>query len=304
MFKKLYKQIFNSIFWLAFVFAAILSAVSGYAVMRNLYNVYNSMSEGSVRQAAMDGNNYLGSVVNFTRSTAQSSDVVLALTEGRTENVSRALTALINSSSDVAGAVLYGVDGQVFYSTGVGDVPSLSRLQEDDRFDDFFRSDRAYFVLLRTSNLPSVYNSAPYDASQGVVSCVSKVYDGEQTAGYLFADILSRSLFANVLSVTGVDDAAVALVTPSATVVSQPFLQDDRLRNLYFTVSFAGDGDFVFCLSLKSFYSKCGVVLAVLLAADVVCDVAAALVARRVAAKVTEPLDKLRQTMQNENLLA
>ena len=303
MFRKLYKRIFNSLFWLAFAFVVLLSALSGFIVLRNLYNVYDSMSESSVRQAAMDGNNYLSSVANFARSAAQTSELTLALTEGRTENVSRVLTTLINSSSDVAGAVLYGIDGQTFYSTGVGDVPALSRLQQDQRLSEFFLSDEPYAILLRTDALPSVYNFVPYDARRGVISCVCKVYVDGGTVGYLFADVLSDSLFDRVLSVAGEEGLTAAVVTRSATVSSDVMPESDGLRNLVYCIPFASEGDFVFCLSLNEFYAKGGAVLAVIFAVDAVCIAAAAVVARHVARKVTEPLDRLRQTMQNENLL-
>ena len=303
MFRKLYKNIFNSLFWLAFAFVVLLSAVSGIVVLRNLYNVYDSLSESSVRQATMDGNNTLASVVNFARSTAQNSEVVLSLTENKTDNVSKVLATLVNSSSEIAGAILYGEQGQLFYSSGVGDVPTLSQLRQNAQLNEFFQSDNAYAILLRDEAMPSVYNQVSYDTSQGVISCVCKVYDEQSTVGYLFADVLPQSLFAKVLSTAGTSGTTVALVTPTTSLSSQPMPKQNRLRNLYFDLPFAGGGDFVFCLSLKEYYTKCLVILAVLFTVDALCIVCSALVARHVAQKVTMPLDKLRQTMQNENLL-
>ncbi len=303
MFRKLYKRIFNSIFWLAWVFVVLLSAVSGFTVMRNLYKLYNTMAQSNVRQTAMYCDNYLNSVSNYTRSVAQKKDIISAVVGGDTAGVERLLATLVNAATDVAGAVLYGVNGQVFYSAGVGDVPSLNQLQQVDVLQSFFQSDSEFQIVVRNSVLPTVYNTMPYDVSQGVVSCVCKVYSENQAVGYLFADVPAESLFANKLAVDGYDNVAVAIGVSNVIVGYGDMPQENKLRNFYFVLPFADDGSVTFCLSMKDFYIKCTIIFCVLLLADVLCMVFVGMVAKHVATKVTIPLEQLRLSMQNEDRL-
>ena len=300
MFNKLNKRIFKSIFWLAFVFVVAMSLISGYVVVNNFYDTYTRMLESNVKQAALDCDIYFQSVANFTKSTAQRGEIVEALTRGRTENVSRVLNTLCTSSSEIAGAILYGVDGRTFYSTGVGDVPSLNEVLAVAELKDFFASSNASCVSIRNSAMPKIYNTYPYDENNGVVSSICKVYEGERVVGYLFADILPSQLFANKLTLSGYA-SSTAVIRSGEVVISQSAQQQTQRFSVSTEVN-GGDTLTVF-VDNGSFIWRCVTVVVVLMLADVICLVAVWVVARRIANKITVPLDNLRAQMQNEDLL-
>lgn len=313
MFNKLNKRIFRSIFWIAFVFVAVMSLVSAYVIISSFYSTYCSMLGSNVKQAALDCENYFQSVSNFAKSTAQRTETVEALTEGKTENVSRLLNTLSNSSTEITGAILYGVDGRVFYSAGVGDVPTLSEVLQDTQLQEFFRGEGASCVSIRNSAMPKVYNTYPYDPANGIVSIVYKVYSEEVVVGYLFADILPSQLFANKLTI-GYDNADVTLHSGEVIISSQAegvyyepaelgVVLTKDLGHFVVTTQFNGSDRLIVSVSNTEFWQRCTIVIVVLLLADIICVFVVWVVARRIASRVTTPLNQLHARMQNENLL-
>lgn len=300
MFSKLNKKIFGSIFWLAFVFVTALSLISTYVIVNNFYDTYSRMLESNVKQAALDCESYFQSVSNFTKSTAQRGEIVEALTGGSTDNVSRILNTLCTSSAEIAGAILYGVDGKVFYSTGVGDVPALAEVLAVQVLNDFFNGDEASCVSIRNTAMPKVYNTYPYDENNGIVSSICKVFDGDNVVGYLFADILPAQLFLSKLTLSGYANSAMIIRSKDIVISSQ-----SQQTTAFISVSteFNGNDRLIVLVSNGGFYRRCATVVGVLMLADIICMLAVWAVAKRIANKITIPLDNLHARMQNEDLL-
>lgn len=284
------------------MFVAVLSLVSAYVIVNNLYDTYTRMLESNVKQAALDTESYFQSVTNFTKSTAQRKEIVEALTLGKTENVSRVLNTLCNSSAEIAGAILYGVDGRTFYSTGVGDVPTFAEMFNATKLQSFFDGEAVSCVSIRNSAMPKVYNTYPYDENNGIVSCVCKVYAGDNVVGYLFADIFPSQLFANKLAI-GYDGFNAIIISGDVVIAQDGGASAASMRAglQYFSVttSFNGSDSLKVFVSSGEFCLRCAIVIGVLVLADVLCLFVMWKVAKRIANRITVPLDNLRIQMQN-----
>ena len=193
MFNELHKRIFNSMLLMVIVFVLLLSSISYFVIVRNMYNSQANRSHQNVQSCLDSGRSYISTVMGFVKN-ASLNERLIDVVEGDVSDVSTSLNSLCNHSVKIDGVILYGYNGYVAYSAGVGSPSTLEELLSNEEIRNFVGDDKDSFVSVRTEALAQVYNYNRYDSRKGSVSCIQKVYSGDDAIGLLVADILPETI--------------------------------------------------------------------------------------------------------------
>lgn len=312
MFSKLRKKIFYSVFFVSLAFVLALSAVSYCLILASVYDSQRNLAASCAVNGSAGCTTYLNTVSGFVESTAGKSAISDATLGIVSPEVISLLDALCNKSVKIDGAILYGKDGYVAYSAGVGAPPSFAELLADENIYAFFVSGKKQFVSVRNSIYAKVYNSAFYDDGAGIISCMSKVLseDGE-TAGLLVADILPQTLVNEKLSYSAFDISGEGFIvkdektfdTKKETLV---FPKMPRITDKYnvSTAEFADGAIIAMRFSLANFRNQAIIIFAAFVGVDILLAFVAYLFSYKLSKSVEEPLDDLLLKMKESSLPA
>lgn len=312
MFGKLRKKIIYSVVLIAFVFILSLSAVSYSLIVASIYNMQKDRADFCATSAVAGCNSYVNAVIGFVENTASKSVIVNAVLHSGEAQATSALNDLRNNSVEIDGVILYGFDGYIAYSAGVGAPPSLDELRQDEGIGEFMSSSATKYVSLRKSGHAGVYNSAYYEEGSGIISCIVKVLDEHQNAvGILVADVLPSTIEeAKLSSYTAFDATAKsqikrgdAMLSSRANVEDFSVTKKSKITDDAYVseAEFVNDASIVLRFSLSNFKRQSALTFAILLGVDVLLMAASVLFARRFADNVTNPLGSLLDRMTGYN---
>jgi hypothetical protein len=175
------------------VFVLLLSSISYFVIVRNMYNSQANRTHQNVESCLDSGSSYVSTVMGFVKNTSLNARII-DVVKGDVSDISASLNALCNHSVKIDGVILYGYNGYVAYSAGVGSPPTLEELLSNEEIRSFVESDEDSLVSVRTEGLAQVYNYNRYDQRKGIVSCIQKVYSEGDAIGLLVADILPETI--------------------------------------------------------------------------------------------------------------
>lgn len=311
MFKKMRKRIFNSVFYVVLAFVLLISGVSFGVTASNLKQSQQHRAQSNAESGVKGVETYLSAVMGFVEQTSRQKGVVDAASGADVSGASRALDGLCGYAVKIDGAILYGANGFVAYSSGVGSPPSFSELTNVKGVAEFYNGEQAGYVSMRKQAVAHMYNRVFYNTSCGIVSVMRKVYgqDGNVT-GLLVADVTPETL------------SSVKLVYNSFGVRSNAFLSDGELLsdNAAFSGYFAdgvngqtsdgryfvssadmpNGGKVVLFTSLNEFAKRLALMAGIIIAIDVILVFCGALFANYVANSVVNPLDELLKRMTGQ----
>ncbi len=175
------------------VFVLLLSSISYFVIVRNMYNSQANITHQNAQSCLDSGRSYISTVMGFVKN-ASLNDKIINVVEGNVSDVSTLLNSLCNHSVKIDGVILYGYNGYVAYSAGVGSPPTLDELLLNEIISNFVQNDEDSVVSVRTEALAQAYNYNRYDSRKGIVSCIQKVYSKGEAVGLLVADILPETI--------------------------------------------------------------------------------------------------------------
>lgn len=309
MFSKLQKKIFYSIFFVSLAFILILSVVSYSLIIASVYDSQRKMAVSCADNGSAGCMTYLGTVAGFVESTAGKSAISDATRGIVSPEVISLLDGLCNKSVKIDGAILYGTEGYIAYSAGVGAPPTLKELLADNEIKSFFDSEKTQFVSIRTNIYARVYNSAFYDDGSGIISCISKVVsETGETTGLLFADILPETLVAEKISYSAFDIAGDGFIVKSGETLGVrkenfDFSKRARITDRYnlFTAEFVDGTAIAIRFSLANFRNQVIIIFFAFVGVDVVLALVSYIFANRLSKSVEAPLDDLLQKMKEQS---
>ena len=158
-----------------------------------MYSSQVNRTHQNVQSCLDSGHSYISTVMGFVKN-ASLNDRLIDVVEGDVSDISASLNALCNHSVKIDGVILYGYNGYVAYSAGVGSPSTLEELLSNEEISNFVQTDKDSFVSVRTDALAQVYNYNRYDSRKGIISCIQKVYSGDEEVGLLVADILPETI--------------------------------------------------------------------------------------------------------------
>ncbi len=303
MFNKLYKRIFDSMLLMAIVFVLLLSSISYFVIIRNMFNSQASRTHQNAKSCLDSGHLYISTVMSFVKNASLDKRLI-DVVEGDVSDISASLNSLCNYSVKIDGAILYGYNGYVAYSAGVGSPPTLEELLSNEEIGNFVQGDKDSIVSVRTESLAQTYNYNRYDPSKGVVSCIQKVYSGGDDIGLLVVDILPEtisSLKFNCRSFGAEGKAYLSngnLLTDNREL-AESFQSEDKNglskdKNNYIVASEMKDGwQVVIYASQQEFWKMSFEIFAIFLVVDLLLILLGALVARSLSDRLIVPLNSL-----------
>ena len=184
------------------------------------------------------------------------------------------------------------------------------KLFEDETEDAFFS--------VRTTSINAIYtNNQLYDARQGIITYIRKVYDSERKViGYLFLDISPKYLYSNFFSYTDDLGEAVSFIVFDSdnylqTVANEPYagylkylatgqpVRTKDLRYIVATQSFMDfDAELVTLIPLKPFYRKQALLTFPIILISLVFIVLSCIIGNRESKKVVDSLTALNTKMK------
>lgn len=301
MFGKLRKKIFGSIFTVILIFVLSVSIISFCVIVSNLYEAQAERTEDNAYSGVKGCHAYFSAVMGIVENASKNDSLERVLTGGTAWDIISVLDGICNYAVKVDGAVLYGYNGYTAYSAGVGSPPSLDQLREDEDFEKFMLSDEKSLVSVRKKASAQYYNHTRYNSEKGVISCMYKIYSGNEAVGIISADILPETLYDAKLSYISFGESGVGflvkdgLVTDSDTF-KQYFPQGEgRTEDGKYFVSYAEDSgiEVMLFVPLNSFYERAFAVFGMFFAVDMLLLSLGALFSQYVCACFINPLKKL-----------
>ncbi len=306
MFDRLKKKIFNSIFLLCLVFAVAVSTVSYIVIVSKLHDTQIAKSNSNCASAARMAATYISQAMRFVENTAARKSLSQALTGGESD-VSQELNRLCNYAVKIDGATLYGYDGHMSYSAEMGAPPTLEELKQEPQIAAFLESAARTHISVRNTSVAGVYNKTYYNAANGVISCMAKIYAGDTVCGILVADILPETLFSQRMLYKSFDTDC-KFVIGSGDVL---FTADGEVKSIltagdrgYYLVS----GELTDSSRLQMYVSKaaydkqCLIIGGAMIAFLCVLLCLLSWTARRISRNAVAPLEKLNEQMRLTNL--
>ena len=136
MFTKMRKRIFNSVFYVVLAFVLLISGVSFGVTAYNLTQTQRQRAQANAENGVKGAETYLSAVMGFVEQTSRLKGVVDAVSGADVSGASRALDGLCGYAVQIDGAILYGANGFVAYSSGVGSPPGFNELMNDKNVAD------------------------------------------------------------------------------------------------------------------------------------------------------------------------
>ncbi|MDE7439367.1 MAG: cache domain-containing protein [Clostridia bacterium] len=309
MFKNLYRSIYLPIVLIAVALILIIDILSITILTETLKDAYNGMDEKRVARALDSCKLYISSVASSAYNLSLDDDLIreLAASAPTGNPIVSKLDNTCNYSLKINAVCAYSVNGAVYTSSQIANVPTIEELKKVDEIKEFINGDEAAAISLRCECIADIYNNASYPDEMGVITCCRKVYDGDKVIGWIFADILPSNLYSIIFS-NGKFENAVAFI--SSDKVRFEYANNSRHENLlngkhkgYFKYGASDEGFSITVFnSTKDYDSKLIVLIVILLAVSAGLAVAVHFAARLTAASVTNRLDRLIQKMNSQKI--
>lgn len=193
-FLKTYLRIYLSMMIIVTLLLTTISVTSGVLLTRSLHSAFNNMANQKVERSLISGKNYINSVMLSAESIAMSSEFIAAMTTSNSPLTDK-LDNYCNSAFSIDAVTVYSLDGAYTYSSSGIIPPSLAELTADEEIGDFIAMDSEELISLRTTAIAAAYDNRPYDGSQGVISCIKKIYSESKPVGIVVADILPTAFY-------------------------------------------------------------------------------------------------------------
>lgn len=197
MFKRMNRHIYQSILLISGLLILLVIAFTMTMITNMVYQTFYSMAEEKMERNISDCELYISSALTSTYNLAQDEELISELDHPSGNSLTKKLDNLCNYSLKIDGATAYSLDGSIYTSSKIGEVPPLEELAQDEGIKDFFASDAESFISVRRKKVAKIYNDNSYPENYGIITCCHKVYKDEKVIGYLFADILPASLYQN-----------------------------------------------------------------------------------------------------------
>ena len=162
-----------------------------------------------------------------------------------------------------------------------------------------------------------IYNNAVYPSDYGILSYCRKIYHNESVIGYLFADILPETLYADYLNFSD-----IRLFEETYTLISGEYgyfiygnnadyiqylaegesgkaVLSKNLAYLIVKDVFTEGAEVTLVISMKQLYLHLGLILLAFLLIDIPLLIAVYFIAKKLASNVTEKLDHLLDKMSS-----
>ena len=195
MFKNLYRKIYLPILLIALVLILFIDTFAILLQANTLNDSYRSNGERRIARALDSFKLYISSAAAFTYNLSLDEEIIEKLVTPDAKEITSKLDTVCNYSLKMDAAALYAIDGTAYASSTVTQIPSLDQLKTTPEISDFILGDMPSAISMRTQNLAGVYYNIPYPATNGVITCCQKVYDGDNVVGYIFTDILPVNLY-------------------------------------------------------------------------------------------------------------
>lgn len=307
MFGKLRKKIFYSVFLVAVVLVISISMVSYILIVDNVFEMQKERANSCVESGVSGAKTYIMAIMGFVENTAKNTSIISACKYGYGSPTSL-LDDLCNNSVVIDGAVLYGLNGYIRYSAGVGAPPTLDEIRSIDDVNNFLLSDENKLVSIRKSVIAKAYHSAYYNEDGGIISCMAKVIDEDgEIVGILVGDITPMTLIKEKLDYSAFDSEANVKIIKGGAVLSTGVLLSDYTKDSgdsIFDEAYIASSDFInesqisMRFSVSSFKSQILLILFILLSIDLLLILLAFIWAYKFAKSVETPLNILQNKMK------
>lgn len=309
MFKKLFRNIYLPIVIIAITLILFIDVFSSIMLAQALRDAYNSIDQKRISRAFDSCVLYLSSVSASTYNLSLNNTLIDELKNHDGKSLTDILDATCNYSLKINGVSVYTVDGSVYTSSAISQVPALSELKRNTKINNFIESDEDSFISLRTEYVADVYNGNLYPDKMGVITCCRKIYSDNQVIGWIFADILPSNLY-NVLFSKGQFDNAVAFLSfgdayfDYADNSARENLLSDKHKG-YFKYQVTSDSA-LFSLTVfngtAEYESRLTMLIGVLSVVSVALIVGVHFAAKFTAKSVTKRLDNLSAKMNSQQI--
>lgn len=302
---------------IALVFAATVTVVSFAMIGDILYTKNKEIASERLARGIKNSLVYMESVRNSCITLTDNETLPALLLSGDAPALVARLDYFTSYALTINGAVIYGTDGATYASSRVAGIPTLTDLMKDIGIQTFADSSDVDVWSFRRSNMIKIYNHTVYPPDYGILTYCRKIYYSEALIGYLFADILPETLYAQYLNFTD-----TGLFGEAHTLISGDygyFIYRDNtdyskylaegqtgkaavskdLAYLIVKDGFAENSAVTLVISLKQHYINLGLILLAFLLTDAALLTAAYLVSKKLAKNVTEKLDNLLEKMSS-----
>jgi hypothetical protein len=160
-----------------------------------IYKNYLSMAEQKMDRNMNNCELYVSSALTSTFNLTQDQELIEELSSPTGNSLTKKLDNLCNYSLKIDGATAYSLNGRIYTSSKVTNVPILEKLREDVGIHNFLESDEKSFISVRNKQIALIYNNTVYPEEYGIITCCYKVYKNQNLVGYIFADIIPANLY-------------------------------------------------------------------------------------------------------------
>lgn len=307
MFKNLYRKIYLPIVIIAIALIVFVDVFAIILQSNTLNNAYRNMGEKRIARALDSYELYISSAAAFTYNLSLDSDVIAKLKDANAKSVTDKLNTVCNYSLKMNAVSLYSLDGAVYTSSTVTNVPTLDELKTNADINAFLTGENDAAVSMRTDNIADIYDNVAYPAKMGIISVCQKVYDDDSFIGVIFTDILPSNLYKYVFA-EGQFKEAIAFIYTEEDYFEYNNNSDyeDLLtakNSNYFKYSETADNN-LFTITVfdskKEYNSRITRLVLIMATASVLVLIFAVVAARLTAKGVTSKLDRLSQKMSEQ----
>ncbi|MBO5328520.1 MAG: cache domain-containing protein [Clostridia bacterium] len=320
MFNKIRAGLYRSLMLIAAIFTVAMIVPSIIIFSTTLYQSYEDMAISKIDRSITDCRSFVNSVMTSTDNLAANTTVKQTLNG---ENITNSLTEILdnacNYSIKINAITVYDLNGNVYTSSGVSGSPELAELKNNAYLAEFFDDeDSQEYISLRTEYLTKIYDNAPYDANQGILSCCKKVYsDSGDLLGYVFSDIFSSALFNyfNYSNDTYFNNSAAIIKYGGGYLASDLYSKyNEKMVNAETSISvtrIAGrmivpssrnfyGGTVYVAVPLTAFYQTVAILSVLFVTLGAVVLLLVHVISKKNARKITDKLDELYDKMDTE----
>lgn len=202
MFKKLSNKIIRYFLISAIILITVLGLISYFVVYTNIYKNFVKFSRQNIDQSINSSQFFINSAIQSTTIISNNEDIINALESGDYSTIiNLVLNNVTNSSFSIMDVIIYDTNENIYFSSNIASVPSLTVLRENQKINEFFESDQKTFLSVRTSQIFKIYDNATYSEEYGIISHIQKIFDNDNNLiGYVFIDINPKKLYDNFFS--------------------------------------------------------------------------------------------------------
>lgn len=309
MFKNLYRKIYIPIILIAIALILFVDIFAIVLQSNTLKTAYRTMGEKRIARAMDSYELYISSAAAFTYNLSLDADIIAKLNSSDAKSINDKLNTVCNYSLKMDAVSLYSLDGAVYTSSTVTQIPTLDELKSDPVINAFLSGNDDSAVSMRTSHIADIYNNVVYPEKMGVISVCQKVYDGNVVKGVIFTDILPANLYSYVFAEGQFKEAIAFIYTDNGhfeyndNSAHVNLLSEKNSR--YFKYSETADnGLFTITVfdSKKDYNESIAKLLAIMAGASALLIIVVVFAALYTAKSVTNRLDRLSEKMSSQSL--